>query len=272
MKKFRVLKQSLEEIENHGLDVYRKRLTDLRTRLKQNRNDFDIRLQMIQLERQLETRLREVFLRFMCTCFYGYEQYLRPILRRPNQTSTDAAVLFEFETFLHSRDSSYTKFYTYLLKTQMFSKFIEERSFLSSSTLNQALLINENHHNYSLVFFDECCAKVRRSLETNDQQLCSLVDSNETISNDSSVKTTLILPEFHEGNHLSLNGHQEVHSKTNHVDKNPSQEKSAMKNLNIPQEKIGSGKLIPNSPMVKRSKLERDKCQKVIAAHFLGRE
>lgn len=263
-KPFRVLKQSLEEIESQGLFSYHQRLTELRSRLKYNSHDFDLRLQMIQLERQMETRIREVFLRFMCTCFYGYEQYLRPIRRKPNQTSTDAAVLFEFENFLRSRDSSYTKFYTFLLRTQMFSRFIEERSFLSSSTLNQSILINENHHNYSLVFFDECCSKIRRNIESNDQQLCPLVDSNDMRTNDSSVKTTLILPEFLDGNHLSPNGHNDLNSKTNGLLSNGNklslQDTPSMNTLRVSQDK---GKLIPNSPMVKRSRLERDKCQKI---------
>ncbi len=70
---------------------------------------------MVQLEREMETRIRDVFLRFMCTCFYGYRQFLRPILRKPNQLSTDASVLFQFDDFLHSRDSSYSKFYSHIL-------------------------------------------------------------------------------------------------------------------------------------------------------------
>ena len=41
-KKFRVLKQSLEEIENQGLLLYHQRLADLRSRLKFNRHDFDL--------------------------------------------------------------------------------------------------------------------------------------------------------------------------------------------------------------------------------------
>ncbi|CAF1357891.1 unnamed protein product, partial [Rotaria sordida] len=178
-KPFRLLKQSLDEIESQVLNTYQQRLYDLRTRLKRNRNDFELRIQMIQLERNMETRIRDVFLRFMCTCFYGYKQFLRPILRRPNQLSTDASVLFEFDSFLHSRDSSYAKFYSYILRTQMFSRFIEERSFLSSSTLNQVTLINDNlHHNYSLAFFDECCTKVARENKTKPTQWAYCLLSN----------------------------------------------------------------------------------------------
>ncbi|CAF1049493.1 unnamed protein product [Rotaria sordida] len=269
-KPFRLLKQSLDEIESQVLNTYQQRLYDLRTRLKRNRNDFELRIQMIQLERNMETRIRDVFLRFMCTCFYGYKQFLRPILRRPNQLSTDASVLFEFDSFLHSRDSSYAKFYSYILRTQMFSRFIEERSFLSSSTLNQVTLINDNlHHNYSLAFFDECCTKVKAIIENNEQQTFYLLDIHDITTNFLSEKTTLILPEFIDSNHSGINGHNDSINKQstsiNDENKIHGQQKNDIINLKLPQEQtqISSMKIIPNSPMVKRSKFERDKCQKV---------
>ena len=220
---------------------------------------------MVQLERNMETRIRDAFLRFMCTCFYGYKQFLRPILRRPNELSTDASVLFEFDNFLRSRDSSYSKFYSYVLRTQMFIRFIEERSFLSSSTLNQSSLINENlHHNYSLAFFDECCSKIKSSIENNEQPIASLLDIHDTTTNYLSEKTTLILPEFTDLNHSGIvNGYND--SKQNKTISNGnkihSQPKHSTTNLRLPQEQ--SAKMIPNSPMVRRSKFERDKCQKV---------
>lgn len=215
---------------------------------------------MILLEREMETRIRDVFLRFMCTCFYGYKQFLRPILRRPNQLSTDAAVLFEFDNFLHSRDSSYLKFYSYILKTQMFIRFIEDRSFLSSSTLNQSSTHNDNlDHNYSLAFFDECCSRVKASIESNEQTF-NLLNPDDTTTNFLSEKTTLILPEFIDSNHGEINGHHQVDGRSTR-NGNPNQ----TRNLRVPieQMQITSMKLVPNSPMVKRSKFERDKCQKV---------
>jgi HD superfamily phosphohydrolase len=225
---------------------------------------------MVQLERNMETRIREVFLHFMCTCFYGYKQFLRPILRRPNELSTDASARFQFDSFLHSRDSSYSKFYHHVLQTQMFSRFIEERSFLSSSTLNQTSLMNDNLHNYSLAFFDECCTKVKTSIENNDQQSCSLLDIHDTTTNFLSEKTTLILPEFLDLNHSGINGHIDSNNKQtkliNNGNRIHSQQENEINNLRLPQEQsqITSIKHVPNSPMVKRSKFERDKCQKVI--------
>ena len=265
------MKQSLDEIESQVLTTYPQRLQDIRTRLKRNQNDFELRMQIVQIERDMETHIREVFLRFMCTCFYGYKQFLRPILRRPNQLSTDASVLFDFDSFLRSRDSSYSKFYAYIVRTQMFSRFIEERSFLSSSTLNQSSLINDNlHHNYSLAFFDECCTKVKASIENNEQQSFYLLDPSSTTPNFLSEKTTLILPEFIDSNHSGINGHDDLTTKQTKIiingNKINSLEKTEINNLKLPQEQsqISSNKLLPNSPMVKRSKFERDKCQKVI--------
>ena len=57
-----------------------------------------------------------------------------------------------FIGFLKSRDKAYHKFFTQLQKTQLFSRFIEERSFVSD---NDA----------SLAFFDECVDKVEESRE-----------------------------------------------------------------------------------------------------------
>jgi len=232
---------------------------------------------MVQLERNMETQIRDAFLRFMCTCFYGYKQFLRPILSRPNQLSTDASVRFEFDSFLRSRDSSYSRFYSYVLHTQMFSRFIEERSFLSSSTLNQSSLINENlHHNYSLAFFDECCTKVQTIMENNEQQPFYLLDINDTRINFLTEKTTLILPDFIDSNHSGINGHNDLNNKQTKLNTNGnkihSQVKNEINNLKLHQElpQITSMKHIPNSPMVKRSKFERDKCQKVIFSKNLN--
>lgn len=50
--------------------------------------------------------------------------------------------------FLKSRDRSHQRFYSLMTKTQMFSRFIEECSFVSDKDA-------------SLAFFDECVDKVR---------------------------------------------------------------------------------------------------------------
>ena len=69
-----------------------------------------------------------------------------------------------FPGFLKSRDKAYHKFFVQLLKTQLFSRFIEERSFVSD---NDA----------SLAFFDECVDKVE---ETRDEpKLIELDDTSK---------------------------------------------------------------------------------------------
>lgn len=56
--------------------------------------------------------------------------------------------------FLKSRDRAYTKFYTHLTKTQIFSRFIEECSFVSDKDTG-------------LAFFDDCIEKVKNMLLNN---------------------------------------------------------------------------------------------------------
>lgn len=53
-----------------------------------------------------------------------------------------------FLGFLKSRDRSHHRFYSLMIKTQMFSRFIEECSFVSDKDA-------------SLAFFDDCVDKVR---------------------------------------------------------------------------------------------------------------
>ena len=148
----------------------------------------------------------------------------------------------------------------------MFSRFIEERSFLSSGTMNQTALIHENlHHNYSLAFFDECCKRVQQSIENNEQQSFSLLETSSTRKDFLTEKTTLILPDFVDSNSPSTT-HQSAQGLTN-GNRIHSQTNADNNHLRLPQDATGSTgipmKLIPNSPMVKRSKYERDKCQKV---------
>lgn len=65
--------------------------------------------------------------------------------------------------FLKSRDKSYHKFYTHLMKMQAFSRFIEERSFVSNKDT-------------SLAFFDECLDRVD---ETRDEP--RLIENDDTL-------------------------------------------------------------------------------------------
>ena len=68
-----------------------------------------------------------------------------------------------FAGFLKSRDKSYHKFYAHLMKMQAFSRFIEERSFVSDKDT-------------SLAFFDECLERVD---ETRDEP--RLIENDDTL-------------------------------------------------------------------------------------------
>ncbi|KAI3371280.1 hypothetical protein L3Q82_023897, partial [Scortum barcoo] len=95
----------------------------------------------------LELEIQEAFLRFMAAILRGYRSYLLPITQAPSEKTTDATSLFDIQGFLKSRDRSHQRFYSLMTKTQMFSRFIEECSFVSDKDA-------------SLAFFDECVDKM----------------------------------------------------------------------------------------------------------------
>ena len=82
----------------------------------------------------------------------GYRQFLLPIRRAPTVGATDVSNLFDEPAFLRSRDKAYHPFYRLLLPTQLFTKFVEECSFVS----------DVNQH---LAFFDECMERLERPHE-----------------------------------------------------------------------------------------------------------
>uniref|UniRef100_A0A7N6F6J0 DENN/MADD domain containing 4A n=1 Tax=Anabas testudineus TaxID=64144 RepID=A0A7N6F6J0_ANATE len=110
----------------------------------------------------LELEIQEAFLRFMAAILRGYRSYLLPITQAPSEKTTDASSLFDIQGFLKSRDRSNQRFYSLMTKTQMFSRFIEECSFVSDKDA-------------SLAFFDECVDKVSERPE--DTRLIELDES-----------------------------------------------------------------------------------------------
>ncbi|KAJ6669518.1 hypothetical protein lerEdw1_000066 [Lerista edwardsae] len=96
---------------------------------------------------QFEMEIQEAFLRFMASILKGYRSFLKPITQAPSNKATAADSLFDLQGFLKSRDRAYTKFYTMLTKTQIFSRFIEECSFVSDKDTG-------------LAFFDDCVEKL----------------------------------------------------------------------------------------------------------------
>ncbi|XP_030326507.1 DENN domain-containing protein 4C isoform X5 [Strigops habroptila] len=110
---------------------------------------------------ELEMEIQEAFLRFMASILKGYRTFLKPITQAPSNKATAADSLFDHQGFLKSRDRAYTKFYTHLTKTQIFSRFIEECSFVSDKDTG-------------LAFFDDCIEKLfpDKGTEKGEKVLC----------------------------------------------------------------------------------------------------
>uniref|UniRef100_A0A4W6DD38 DENN domain containing 4B n=1 Tax=Lates calcarifer TaxID=8187 RepID=A0A4W6DD38_LATCA len=129
--------------------------------------DYD---QIYRRQKQLELEIQEVFLRFMSCLLRGYRTFLLPITQAPSDTTTDCSSLFNLQGFLKSRDRTQQKFYSQLTKTQMFTQFIEECSFVSD-------------RHACLEFFDECVQKV----DVEKPEEVRLIDLDETHSGEHTV-------------------------------------------------------------------------------------
>ncbi|XP_028399036.1 C-myc promoter-binding protein-like [Dendronephthya gigantea] len=113
----------------------------------------------------IEVAIQEAFLRFNITILKGYRSYLKPITEAPkNMMDLSQESLFDLQGFLKSRPSSFHKFLQIITKTQLFCRFIEQRSFVSSQ-------------DPYLEFYDECSERA-----DNDQPLIEIDDvtSNRT--------------------------------------------------------------------------------------------
>ncbi|XP_030213798.1 DENN domain-containing protein 4B [Gadus morhua] len=106
--------------------------------------DYD---QIYRRQKQLELEIQEAFLHFMSAVLRGYRSFLLPITQAPSDSTYDCSSLFNLQGFLKSRDRTQQKFYIQLTRTQMFTHFIEECSFVSDGHV-------------CLEFFDECVQKV----------------------------------------------------------------------------------------------------------------
>ncbi|XP_071449879.1 DENN domain-containing protein Crag isoform X2 [Hetaerina americana] len=124
-------------------------------------------------EHIMELEIQGAFLRFMATILKGYRAYLLPITKAPTVGTTDPNSLFDLHGFLRSRDKNHHKFFNMVMKTQMFIRFIEERSFVSDMDA-------------SLAFFDECTEKV--DSDDADSRLLELDESHQ------SERTVFIMP------------------------------------------------------------------------------
>ncbi|KAM9214270.1 DENN domain-containing protein 4C isoform 1-T1 [Leptosomus discolor] len=135
---------------------------------------------------ELEMEIQEAFLRFMASILKGYRTFLKPITQAPSNKATAADSLFDHQGFLKSRDRAYTKFYTHLTKTQIFSRFIEECSFVSDKDTG-------------LAFFDDCIEKLfpDKGTEKGEKVDVDSIEDARLIELDESQKsehTVFIMP------------------------------------------------------------------------------
>ncbi|XP_059175124.1 C-myc promoter-binding protein-like isoform X1 [Physella acuta] len=194
---------------------------------------FDLDFRRKKQDMQLEFAIQEVFLRFTACLLKDYKNFLNPIMKQPNSRTTDASSLFDMQGFLKSRDKANTKFFSQLMHTQMFFRFIEERSFVSDKDA-------------SLAFFDECAEKVD---ETSDTPKLIEIDNSQM-----SERTVFIMPpepvNLPEGVKYSYNGFPELNQELFLANK-----KSV---LPVPTKAT-----CPNSPLARRTKQEVKSAQKV---------
>lgn len=85
---------------------------------------MDKEFQQKRKEQALELEIQDAFLRFTATILKGYRAFLLPITKAPTVGSTDPTSLFNILAFLRSRDKAHAKFYSMLVKTQMFIRFV----------------------------------------------------------------------------------------------------------------------------------------------------
>ncbi|XP_052742566.1 DENN domain-containing protein Crag isoform X6 [Bicyclus anynana] len=117
-------------------------------------------------EQALELKIQEAFLRFMAQTLQGYRGYLIPITKAPTVGTTDPHALFHMDAFLRSRaDKTEQRFFTLIMRTQMFTRFIEERSFVCDN-------------DQGLTFFDECIERVASKEARAHEPLLGLDNSN----------------------------------------------------------------------------------------------
>ncbi|XP_071522389.1 DENN domain-containing protein Crag isoform X1 [Panulirus ornatus] len=144
----RTLRASLECLCEKILKFEKSFQQHLKSQKTEPDGSIDSDFKMKRKEQQLDVEIQEAFLRFTATILKGYSAYLLPIVSaKAGAAACDTSSLFDLDAFVKSRDKKYHRFYQLLVNTQMFSKFIEERSFVSDKDA-------------SLAFFDDCAEKV----------------------------------------------------------------------------------------------------------------
>lgn len=135
-------------------------------------DDIENEFRKKEKEQAQELEIQEAFLRFMALTLKGYKSFLLPITKAPTVGTTDPQALFQLNDFSKSRDKTHHKFFTLMMRTQMFIRFIEERSFVTDG-------------DQGLTFFDECTEKL------NEESDHKLIDTDGLHKSD---RTIFVLP------------------------------------------------------------------------------
>lgn len=123
---------------------------------------MDKEFQQKRKEQALELEIQDAFLRFTATILKGYRAFLLPITKAPTVGSTDPTSLFNIQAFLRSRDKAHAKFYSMLVKTQMFIRFVFINiSFILFTKFN---IINHLLISYTAVLHIKNSYEISRSL------------------------------------------------------------------------------------------------------------
>lgn len=196
--------------------------------------DFSVdkEFQQKRKEQVLELEIQDAFLRFMAMILKGYRSFLLPITKAPTVGSTDPTSLFNMQAFLRSRDKAHAKFYSMLVRTQMFIRFIEERSFVSDMDMA------------GLAFFDECTERV-------DEENVMLLELDES---QHSERTVFIPPP-----EAATNVQQIIYDT---FKLNPDLMKP-QKHVNLKNPVFSDFTIVPGSPMARRTKHEIKIAQKM---------
>nr|CAH7749959.1 unnamed protein product [Callosobruchus chinensis] len=196
-------------------------------------DDIELEFQKRRKEQAQELEIQEAFLKFMVLTLKGYRNYLLPITKAPTVGTTDPQALFNLNDFLKSREKSHHKFFSLVMKTQMFIRFIEERSFVADG-------------DQGLAFFDDCMEKIGNE-EGPIQPLIELDMVNK------SDRTVFVLPP-------EPSNTEEMY-KYDGFNLNPALLKSFAKKRNHLSSLYPSA--IPGSPMARRTKQEIKTAQKL---------
>ncbi|VVD02067.1 unnamed protein product [Leptidea sinapis] len=160
-RQVKLLKQTLEQLHNNIGPASPAHYSNSSKYNGEPTTSLDRDFQKRKKEQALELKIQDAFLRFMALTLHGYRSFLIPITKAPTVGTTDPQALFHMDAFIKSRDKTQQRFFSLMMRTQMFTRFIEERSFVVDGA------------DQGLTFFDECIERVLR-----DEPLLDIDTSN----------------------------------------------------------------------------------------------